>query len=213
MSIESRATGTGPVPAKLAPMEVDLVFGGTCFGRLKLPEVTTSPSGCDVNIYDQLISIVDLDAFKAFLRSLMHDEKLNLTLDNGKCTITAFRFLKGNCTYKKSLLIRGMNGPAIKIVKTTAEGVTVLLANPSPLHIDFRVSKFEIQTADGQTVAELMGPMTIQRGNHEITMNFTRKTGPLVNEEGLRLVGMGTENMSWIGDTLKLIQVPVTLTE
>lgn len=213
MSIESRATGTGPVPAKLAPMEVDLVFGGACFGRLKLPEVTTSPSGCDVNIYDQLIPIVDIEAFKAFVKSLMQDEKLTLTLDNGKCTITAFRFLRGKCTYKKNVHIKGMNGPAIKAVNTTGEAKTVVLKNPSPLHIDYRVSKFEIQTSDGQAVAELKGPMIIQRGDHEVTMNITRKTGVPLDGEGYKLVGIGTEDNAWTNDTLKFIQVPVSLTD
>lgn len=213
MSIESRATGTGPVPAKLAPMEVDLVFGGACFGKLKLPEVTTSPSGCDVNIYDQPISIVNLEAFKAFVKSLMQDEKLTLTLDNGKCTITALRFLKGNCTYKKDVLIKGMNGPVIKIVNTTAEANSVVVVNPSPLHIDYRVCKFEIQTADGQTVAELEGPTVIQRGEHEITMNITRKPGvPLAGAE-LKLVGVGTEDKAWTNDILKFIQVPISPTD
>ncbi|OIW25864.1 hypothetical protein CONLIGDRAFT_672795 [Coniochaeta ligniaria NRRL 30616] len=213
MSIESRATGTGPVPAKLAPMEVDLVFGGACFGKLKLPEVNTSPSGCDVNIYDQLIRIVDIGAFKAFVKSLMLDEKLTLTLDNGKCSIAAFRFLKGNCIYKKDVHIKGMNGPPIRIVNTTAEANTVVVTNPSPLHIDYRVSKFEIQTADGQAVAELKGPVIIQRGEHEVTMAITRKTGVPADGEGLKLVGMGTEDEAWTNDTLKFIQVPISLTD
>jgi len=213
MSIESRATGTGPVPAKLAPMEVDLVFGGACFGKLKLPEVNTSPSGCDVNINDQPISIVNLEAFRAFVKSLMQDEKLTLTLDNGKCTITAFRFLKGNCTYKKDVHIKGMNGPVIKIVNTTAEANSVVVVNPSPLHIDYRVSKFEIQTADGQTVAELKGPMVIQRGEHEITMNINRATGVSLDGAELKLVGMGTEDKAWTNDTLKFIQVPISVTD
>jgi hypothetical protein len=213
MSIESRVTATGPVPAKLAPMEVDLVFGGGCFGKLMLPEVNTSPSGCDVNIYDQLIQIVDMDAFKAFVKSLMLDEKLTLTLDNGKCSITAFRFLKGNCIYKKDLHIKGMNGPATRIVNTTTETNTVVVTNPSPLHMDYRVSKLEIQTADGQTVAELKGPMIIQRGEHEVTMDITRKTGVPVDGEGLKLVGIGTEDKAWTNDTLKFIQVPISLTD
>ncbi|KAB5585349.1 hypothetical protein GE09DRAFT_1209963 [Coniochaeta sp. 2T2.1] len=213
MSIESRATGTGPVPAKLAPMEVDLVFAGACFGKLKLPEVTTSPSGCDVNIYDQLIPVVDIVAFRAFVKSLMVDEKLSLTLDNGKCSITAFRFLKGNCIYKKDVHIKGMNGPATRIVKATAEENTVVVANPSPLHIDYRVSKFKVRDGKGETVAELKGPMIIQRGETEVTMAITRKTGVSVDGEGLRLVGVGTEDKAWTDDTLQFINVPIGLTD
>lgn len=213
MSIESRATGTGPVPSKIAPMEVDMVFGGACYGKLKLPEVNTSPSGCDVNIYDQKIAILNLDAFKAFVKSLMVDEKLTLTLDNGKCQITAFRFLKGNCVYRKEVNIKGMNGPVLRIANTTAGENTFVVRNPSPLHIDYRESRLEIQNGDGEAVAELKGPLVIQRGEHEVTMGITRKEGVEVKDEGLKLVGQGTEDKAWTNDTLKFIQVPVSVTD
>lgn len=194
-------------------MEVDLTFDGACFGKLQLPEVNTSPSGCDVNIYDRLVPIINMDAFKAFVKSLMQDETLTLTLDNGECNITAFRFLKGHCTYKKAVQIKGMKGPAVKIVNTTAETNTVVVTNPSPLHVDYRVSKFEIQTADGQAVAELKGPMVIERGQHEVTMDIVRKTGVSADGNGMKLVGIGTEDKAWTDDALKFMQVPISLTE
>jgi hypothetical protein len=212
MSIESRVTSTGPIPAKLAPMEVDLVFDGACFAKLKLPEVTTSPSGCAVNIYDQLTPIVDMQAFKAFVHSLMTDEKLTLTLDNGKCTITAFRFLKAHCVYKKDVHLKGMNGPAARIVRTTDETNTVLVTNPSPLYIDHGVSMLGIQNPDGQMIAEMKGPLIIQRGEHELTMNVTQRRGVPLDGEGTKLVGIGVEDKAWTNDTLKFIQVPLSLT-
>jgi len=40
-----------------------------CFGRLDLPEIKTSSSGTTVKVTDQLIKIVDMEAFKAFNKS------------------------------------------------------------------------------------------------------------------------------------------------
>lgn len=213
MSIESRVTGTGPVPATMAPMEVDLVFGGASFGKLMLPTVNTTPSGADVNVTNQRIQITDLEAYRAFVKALVTQENLVLTLDNGKCCITAMRFLKGKCIYKKDVYLKGMNGPTTRIFKTTSETNTVIVTNPSPVDIDHGVSTFEIQTAGGETIAELKGPMVIARGEGEVTMNITRKTGVSVTGEGINLVGTGTENGAWTNDTVKYIQVPIELTD
>jgi hypothetical protein len=213
MSIESRVTGTGPAPATMAPMEVDMIFDGRCFGKLMLPEVHTSPSGADVKVYDQHTPILDMEAYMAFVKALVTQEELTLTLDNGKCSITAMRFLKGNCTYKKDVVLKGMKGPATKIKDTTAEANTVAVHNPSPVDIDHGVSEFEIQTAEGEVIAELKGEMRVVRGDGEVTMNITRKTGVPLTGEGIKLVGKGTDGQAWTHDTVKFIQVPLELTD
>lgn len=213
MSIESRVTNTGPAPAVMAPMVVDMAFAGRCFGKLQLPQVNTSPSGCDVKVYDQDIHILDLDAYMAFVKALVTQESLTLALDNGKCQITAMRFLKGNCTYKKDVVIKGMNGPASKIKTTTADMNTMQVHNPSPVDIDHGHSRFDIQAADGSVIAELEGPMRIAKGDGEVTMKITRKMGAPLTGEGIKLVGRGTDGQAWTDASVKYIQVPLLLTE
>ncbi|KAK3946196.1 hypothetical protein QBC46DRAFT_369102 [Diplogelasinospora grovesii] len=215
LSIESRVTGTGPIGATMAPMEVDLTFDKACFGKLMLPEVRTRPGGTQVNIYDQPIKIINMAAFKRFVESLMRDEHLVLTLDNGACTIKAM-FLTGRCTYRKDVHIKGMNGPPTKISRTD-EGTNILAVhNQSPLEIDHGVSLFEIR--DGDTVlAELKGPMQIKRGGFEFTQNITRRDKPVSasNPTGnVLLVGTGVEdNSAWTNETLKYIRTPLELTD
>jgi hypothetical protein len=211
MGIESRVTGTGPIGATMQPMVVDLTFKGKCFGKLQLPEVRTASSGTAVNIYDQDIKILDMDAFKAFVKSLMNDEDLVLTLDNGECSIKALG-LTGRCTYKKDIYLKGMNGPPSKLKKTDKDTNTMAVHNQSPLEIDHGVSKLEIQDSAGNTIAEFKGPMEIKRGDFDLTMNITRKGTKPSGSEAL-LVGTGTENNAWTNETLKYIRVPLQLTE
>jgi hypothetical protein len=214
ISVEARVTNTGPVPAVMSPFEADMVYEGGVFGKLKIPEVHTSPSGCEVNLYDQLIQILDYEAWMAFVKAIVTQDKLALTLDNGHCTITAMRFLKGNCVYRKAVVMKGMKGPATTIKNTTAERIYTNVFNPSPVDIDHGLSMFEIQSADGEVIAELKGDMRIARNNGEVIMNITRKTDvPLISAEGIRLVGKGTDGQAWTDASIKYIQVPLTLTD
>jgi len=67
--MESRVANMGPVGATMSPMTVDMCGTAGCFGRLDLPEIKTSSSGTTVKVMDQLIRIVDMEAFKAFNKS------------------------------------------------------------------------------------------------------------------------------------------------
>lgn len=198
----------------LSPFEADLVYEKGVFGKLRIPEVHTSPSGSEVNIYDQLIQILDYEAWMAFVKAIVTQDKLVLTLDNGHCTITAMRILKGNCVYRKDVVMKGMKGPATTVKNTTAERIYTNVFNPSPVDIDHSLSMFEIQTANGEVIAELKGDMRIARNNGEVIMNITRKTDVLPNTaEGFRLVGKGTDGEAWTDASIKYIQVPLTLTD
>ncbi|KAH8888187.1 hypothetical protein GQ53DRAFT_691754 [Thozetella sp. PMI_491] len=211
MTINSRVTGTGPVGATMKPMVVDMCFQGACFGKLELPEVQTSASGADINIYDQDIKVTDMVAFRAFVKSLMNDEDLVLTLDNGACSIRTFG-LTANCTYKKEVFLKGMNGPKTELQATDATTNTVIIHNPSPLEIEHGVSMFEIHDSAGAVLAELKGQMEIKRGDFVLTMHITRQGGK-PGDIKATLVGMGTENPAWTNDTLKYIKTPLQLTE
>src|ERR1700750_562399 len=117
MSIESKTTNTGILPATLSPMTVDMVGPKGSFGKLDLPEVKTTSKGAVVTITDQHIKITDMDAYVAFIKSLQLDEKLTMYLDNGKGTIKALG-LKSNIVYKKPVNMSGMDGPQSEMVKT-----------------------------------------------------------------------------------------------
>lgn len=207
-------TGTGPVPAVLSPFEADLVYERGVFGKLRIPEVHTSPSGCEVNIYDQLIQILDYEAWMAFVKAIVTQDRLVLALDNGHCTVTAMRVLKGDCVYRKDVVMKGMKGPAATIKHTTAEKVYMNLFNPSPVDIDHSMSIFEIQTADGEVIAELKGDMRIARNNGEVVTNITRKADVLPTSAArYKLVGRGTDGQAWTDASIKYIEVPLTLTD
>jgi hypothetical protein len=214
MSIKSRVTGTGPISSTMSPMTVDLTFNGACFGKLNLPEVRTSPSGADVVIENQDTEVLDMAAFKAFVRSLMVDEKLVLKLDNGNCTITAFG-LTAHCVYAKEVQLVGMNGPKVQMASTTAsrDGIssTMTIFNPSPLEIDHGISMFEIQNDKKEALAELKGDLKIIRGDFESTMQGAIKKD-VATAGTARLVGKGVEEMSWCNDTVKNIDVAFQLT-
>jgi len=100
MAIESKTTHTGPLPATLAPMTVDMVGPKGVFGRLDLPEVKTTSKGAMVNVPDQLIKITNMDAYLAFTKALQIDEKVTMELDNGQGTIKALG-MKSKIVYKK----------------------------------------------------------------------------------------------------------------
>src|ERR1043166_5251957 len=89
MAIESKTTHTGPLPATLAPMTVDMIRTKGVFRKLDLPEVKKTSKGAIINIPDQFIKIVDMAAYLAFVKSIQLDEKLVMMLDNGQGTINA----------------------------------------------------------------------------------------------------------------------------
>lgn len=215
MALVNRVTGTGPTSAIMAPMVVDLVFGGVTWGKLQLPEVITSSSGTDVICEEQEIKILDQKAFRDFVKALMLDEELVLTLDNGDCKISS-KILgftaKSNVVYKKDLIITGMRGPKVTLVETTSEKNTLKVTNPSPLEIDHGVSMFDIMDGD-DVVAELKGPLYIVRGNFDSSLNITFKGKKVAPGTKLRLVGKGTEKDSWMNETLKYINTEFEASE
>jgi hypothetical protein len=213
MGIESRVTNTGPIPATQAPMTVDMIGPKGIFGRLNLPEVKTKSSGADVKIVDQLIEIVDMEAYHAFVKSIQLDKKLTLRLDNGKGTVKALG-LKANIVYKKNVELLGMNGPKTEIVETekTADGFknTLKITNPSPLEIDIGENSFEFVDEKGNVIAEEHGKLDIPRGEsyHEVFGTVKGKAAPGT----IRLVGRDVSEESWLKTTIKNFDAPIALT-
>ncbi|KAF3766341.1 hypothetical protein M406DRAFT_330169 [Cryphonectria parasitica EP155] len=228
MSLVNRVTGTGPTSATMSPMVVDLVFGGVAWGKLQLPEVVTSPSGTDIVCAEQEVAITDQKAFRAFVKALTWDEELRLTLDNGDCRITTkimgFQ-VNSNIVYSKELLIKGMGGPKVSLVRTGGGQNTVRVENPSPLEIDHGVSMFEVVVVDGNgngngngkgdgvVAARLRGGLIIVRGACECTMDITFTGVKVAPGTKARLIGRGTEAQSWMNDTLQYIDSELEVTE
>jgi len=216
MSIESRTYNTGPAPATLQPMMVDMVGPSGVFGKLTLPEVKTNMRGADVIINDQLIKITDMEAYIAFLKAIQLDEKLSMMLDNGAGMIKALGILKANIKYKKQVDMLGMDGPQTQILKTEvlADGTfknTMKIINPSPVEIDMGEVSMKIKSATGEILAEQTASIFIVRG--ETIYEATGKVIAKGNTDSVHLVG-GEEisKKTWIKNTLDLIDVPLTLT-
>ncbi|KXH48194.1 hypothetical protein CSIM01_08746 [Colletotrichum simmondsii] len=207
MGIVSRVTGTGPMGATMAPMTVDMMFNGGCFGKLDLPEVKTKSGGTEVVVKDQLIKILDRNAFMAFVKAIMCDESLVLRLDNGDCTIKALG-LSAKVKYAKDVPIVGMAGPKIAQVNSAERGGgfvnTMKVYNPSPLEINHGISKFELRSESGEVLAELEGDLTIVKGEFESTLQGTLKKGAKVSDKA-RMVGTGTKEANWCNDTIQFI--------
>lgn len=201
----------------MAAMTVDLVFGGKVWGKLNLPEVTTSSDGADIIVAEQEVKILDQDAFRAFVKALMLDDELVLTLDNGDCAISSKVVgftMKSKVLFKKDLVIKGMRGPKVSLTETTADKNTMKVVNPSPLEIDHGVSIFEIQDESGAVLADLKGQLTIVRGTFDTTLAIAYKGGKkLTPGSKAKLVGKGTEKESWMNDTLKHINSEFEVTE
>ncbi|KAF1814552.1 hypothetical protein P152DRAFT_472300 [Eremomyces bilateralis CBS 781.70] len=213
MAIECRVTDTGPLGATLAPMTVDMVGPKGVFGRVDLPEVKTKSSGTDVSMPDQEIQIIDMEAYLAFTESILKDEELTVTLDNGKGVVKAL-MMSANIIYRKEVRIKGMNGPKSEFVSVTPDGAgykaEVKVHNPSPIEIDMGTTIWEVQTEDGKKLSEQRGRVHINRGETTYSVIGTIEPGAAAGSAG-KLVGIGTEEDAWTNESLKILSVPFAL--
>lgn len=216
MSLVNRVTNTGPTSATLAPMVVDLCYGGEAWGKLQLPEIVTASGGADIICAEQEVKITNQKSFRGFVKALMLDEELVLVLDNGDCHITSKIMgftMKSNVVYRKELVIRGMSGPKVSLVETAGGKNTLKVINPSPLEIDHGVSLFDIVQGEDNVVAKLKGQLNIVRGNFDSTLNITFTGKKVEPGTKVRLVGKGTEDDSWRNDTLQYINEEFVVNE
>ena len=214
MTIESRVANTGPFSATQSSMTVDMVGPTGIFGRLVLPEIKTKSGGTDILIPEQVIKIVDMDNYKAFVKSLMQDENLILKLENGKGTIKAM-MMTATIVYRKEVKLKGMNGPKTVMTKTEREGEdfknTMLTVNPSPLEIEMGMVHYEIRNEDGVKIAEQSGKTYITRG--ESTSTMVGKTTGEAPKLQAKLVGVTVEDDNWHKETIAYLDTATTLSE
>jgi len=215
ISVESKTTETGPLGATLSPMTVDMIGPGGAFGKLDLPEVKTSSKGALVNVTNQTVKILDLQAYNAYTKALQLDEKFTMSLDNGAGTIKALG-MKSKIVYKKGVTFLGMDGPQSSILKTEILGDgqfknTMKIVNPSPVEIDLGSAVFEIKNAAGEVLAEQTANVFIVRG--ETIYQATGTVKQKGNVDRVSLVGVPASKAgTCLEETLRNFNVPITLT-
>ncbi|KAI1296291.1 hypothetical protein F5Y03DRAFT_410198 [Xylaria venustula] len=114
VSLDARLTNTGPATVKITSMTIDLCGPSGHFGKVLLPAITARRYGTDVVVTNQLVSIVDKDALKAFIQAIIKDDTV-LSLRNGKTTVTALGIGPRDIVYEKEILLHGMRGPIVGI--------------------------------------------------------------------------------------------------
>lgn len=113
--------------------------------------------------------------------------------------------LKSRVKYRKDLVIKGMQGPKLKLAGTTSATNTMKVVNPSPVEILHGVSMFDIVDDKGEVLAELKDEMTILRGTFDSRMAIFFKGKGVTPGTKVHLIGKGTETDAWTNETLKFI--------
>ncbi|KAK7538003.1 hypothetical protein IWX49DRAFT_594882 [Phyllosticta citricarpa] len=214
--IECKISGTGPVSATMAGMQVDLVGPAGAFGKLQLPTVKTSGSSTALTIEDQTVKITDFEAFNAFVKALIQDKDITLHLKNGHTTLKALA-MTNKVVYEKPIEMKGMNGPQTRIEKTEITGSDsftnhLVTENPSPFEIDLGEAIFDIQNASGEAIGTAQGPLHITRGKAQFTMSGKINKGVSAGSGEGFFVGTGSVTDSWAKETNKYVKAPVQLT-
>lgn len=111
VSLEARVTKTGPASATISPMTLELCGPAGHFGKVTLPAITTQAYGTDVVVTRQLVKIIDKEALKAFIRDIIQDSSVVLSLRNGETSIRALGIGPRGIVYEKDLELPGMKGP------------------------------------------------------------------------------------------------------
>jgi hypothetical protein len=216
MSMESLVANTGPFGATMSAMTVDMVGSAGTFGHLNLPGIKTSSSGTAVKVDSQRIKIVNMEAYKAFVKSIMLDEELILRLDNGHARIKSWG-MSANIVYQKEVKLKGMRGPKTIMVKTEVEGGgkrfknTMKAINPSSLELDLGTLRYEFQNEDGVKIAEQKGKVYLMRGESAVFMEGT--TAGVAPKGKTRIVSLDVEEDNWHNETIPFFNTEVELTE
>ncbi|TRX92676.1 hypothetical protein FHL15_006350 [Xylaria flabelliformis] len=115
VTLEARLTRTGPVSATIAPMTLDLCGPAGQFGKVTLPAITTQAYGTEIDVTSQPVKIIDTEALKAFIRNIIKNDSVVLSLRNGETFITALSLGPREVLYEKELELSGMKGPIVKV--------------------------------------------------------------------------------------------------
>ncbi|KAI0426504.1 hypothetical protein F5Y09DRAFT_334071 [Xylaria sp. FL1042] len=114
VTLESRLTKTGPGSASITPMSVELCGPSGHFGNVALPAIRTQTFGTDVDVTSQMVEIVDKEALKVFIQSIMRDGAV-ISLRNGQTSVSALGIGPRNIVFEKEIPLAGMKGPVVSV--------------------------------------------------------------------------------------------------
>ncbi|KAK8134588.1 hypothetical protein PG984_006600 [Apiospora sp. TS-2023a] len=218
ISVDARATNTGPVPASISPMTLDLHNSkGDCFGQIFMPPLNTSMNGARVLVNNQLVKITNKAALLDFVAQVMEETAAVLDLRNGRCDVKALGVGPRSIVYSKMMQMKGMDGPRVTVDQVTSEKngadvqVVLRIANPSPIEISFGTCSFEIQTigADGErkVFAEVKGRLDTRKGVFDCKLSGTMDKSVTLEPGKVHLVGKRCVGAGWCDDAVKAIDV------
>ncbi|KAK7920465.1 hypothetical protein PG985_008487 [Apiospora marii] len=221
ISVDARATNTGPVPASISPMTLDLHNSkGDCFGQIFMPPLNTSMNGARVLVNNQLVKITNKAALLDFVGQVMEETAAVLDLRNGRCDVKALGVGPRSIVYSKTMQMKGMDGPRVTVDQVTSEKngasdvqIVLRIANPSPIEISFGTCSFEIQTSGGadgserKVFAEVKGRLDTRKGVFDCKLNGTIDKSVTLEPGKVHLVGKRCAGAGWCDDAVKAIDV------
>ncbi|KAJ6784805.1 hypothetical protein PWT90_08062 [Aphanocladium album] len=212
LSMKGRATKIGVVSAIIAAMTVDLVGPRGTFGRLEVPAIKMGSRGADIAILDQWVSIVDMEAFAAFVMAIVHDEDLVLRLENGQTTVTALS-MKSTLVYRKSIHLHGLKNLRTSLLEVEQnENIvhcSIATDNPSQFELDLGTVVYEVQDKNGHRVGELKGKTHVSCGASKVTLHGP-VTGMVFTGE-TKLIGVDVEEDNWLKQIIPRVNVVFTI--
>ncbi|OAA51062.1 hypothetical protein BBO_01009 [Beauveria brongniartii RCEF 3172] len=212
MSLKGKTTKIGVAKATVSAMTVDLVGPRGAFGRLDVPEIKMGAFGADITIVEQRIAIIDMEAFKAFVASIMQDEQLVLRLEKGQATVKSMG-MTSTIAYNKVLNLRGLKSLETTLLKVEADdnGVKSIISmlNPSQFEVDLGTVIYEVQGKDGRRIGEQKGATYVSRGESSLALHgFVEGE---VSSGETRFVGVDVEEENWLKQIMGSIEVVVTV--
>ncbi|KAI8955966.1 hypothetical protein F4801DRAFT_183550 [Xylaria longipes] len=135
VSLEARITKTGPASATISPMTLELCGPAGHFGKVTLPAITTQAYGTEVVVTNQLVRIIDKEALKAFIRDVIQNGSVVLSLRNGVTFITALSMGSREIIYEKELELPGMKGPVVSVHAASIVQNPQLAGSPTSANI------------------------------------------------------------------------------
>ena len=213
MSLMGHATKIGIVTATIAAMTVDLVGPAGIFGRLDIPVFKMGSFGGEIRVLNQVVRIIDMRAFKAFVKSIMQDEDLVLRLENGVTTVRAAG-MTAKIVYKKDLHLKGLTGLTSMLIQAKQIGgemkSTFCISNPSPFEIDLGIVHYQIQDERGNAIGEQRGETYIMRGGESYLMVTGHITTKLTCGWA-RCIGLAVEHDTWVKEIIGLVDITASI--
>ncbi|KAM3541426.1 hypothetical protein BM221_002076 [Beauveria bassiana] len=212
ISLKGKTTKIGVAKATVSAMTVDMVGPRGAFGRLNVPEIKMGSFGAaDITIVEQEIAIINMEAFKAFVASIMHDDQLVMRLENGQVTVKSMG-MTSNIVYNKVLNLRGLKSLETTLLKVEADdgGVksTFSVVNPSQFEVDLGTVIYEVRDKDGNRIGEQKGATYVSRGESSLALHGSVEGD--VSSGETRFVGVDVEEENWLKQIMGSIEVVVT---